>query len=123
MLAAKGFSLIELLLALVVTLVLGTMTFQLFHQNERVVRDHTLIAEMQQTARIVTSQIADEVRMAGQGVPIHAAQFDAGPSDAVAIFLNSSSGNRIDFRAGLSNVETSPAAGESRDFTIGAPRS
>src|SRR4026207_1216533 len=98
----KGFSLIELLLALAVTLILGTMTFQLFHQNERVVRDQTLIAEMQQTARIVASQIADEVRMAGQGVPIHAAQFDPAPSEAAAIFLGSSTNSRIDFRAGLS---------------------
>jgi prepilin-type N-terminal cleavage/methylation domain-containing protein len=119
---AKGFSLIELLLALAVTLLLGTMTFQLFHQNERVVRDQTLIAEMQQTARTVASQIADEVRMAGQGVPTYAAQFDAAPSEAVTIFLNSSSASRIDFRAGLSNVETTTAAGESRDFTIGASR-
>src|SRR6185369_8250845 len=95
---AKGFSLIELLLALATSLILGTMTFQLFHQNERVVRDQTLIAEMQQTARLVASQIADEVRLAGQGVPIHAAQFDAAPSEAVAILLNSSNNSRIDFR-------------------------
>ena len=63
---AKGFSLIELLVALVVALGLATMMFQLFHQNERVIRDQTLIMEMRQTARVVASQIADEIRMAGQ---------------------------------------------------------
>lgn len=120
---AKGFSLIELLVAFTVTLALATMTFQLFHQNERVVRDQTLIAEMQQTARIVASQIADEVRMAGQGIPIYSTQFDAGPSEAVAIFLNSSNSSRIDFRAGLSNIETSATPIESRDFAIAASRS
>ena len=122
MIMNKGFSLIELLVALVVTLGLAAMTFQLFHQNERVVRDQNLVLEMQQTARAVASQIADEIRMAGQGVPIHAAEFDPAPSEAAATILSSSSNTRIDFRAGLSNVETGVAAGEPRDFTIGASR-
>src|SRR5512138_2209653 len=101
-----GFSLIEVLVALSIVLCLSTMMFQLFHQNERVLRDQTLIMEMQQTARIVISQIADEIRMAGQGVPLYATAFDAGPSEAAAVILDSSSASRIDFRAGLSNVET-----------------
>src|SRR5262249_5260455 len=118
----KGFSLIELLVALVVALGLATMMFQLFHQNERVIRDQTLIMEMRQTARGVASQIADEIRMAGQGVPIHAAEFDPAPSEAVAIILNSSNSSRIDFRAGLSNIETSVSVSEPRDFTVGVSR-
>jgi hypothetical protein len=97
------------------------MTFQLFHQNERVIRDQTLIMEMQQTARVVASQIAEEVRMAGQGVPIYASTFDTIPSEAVAIILGSSNANRIDFRAGLSNVETLINGGPF-DFSIGVPR-
>ena len=75
-----GFSLIEVLVALSIVLCLSTMMFQLFHQNERVIRDQTLIMEMQQTARIVASQIADEIRMAGQGVPVYSSTFDAVPS-------------------------------------------
>src|SRR5438132_11858511 len=102
----SGFSLIELLIALLVTLGIGMMCFQLFHQNERVIRDQNLIMEMQQTARVVMSQIADEVRMAGQGVPVFAGTFDPGPSEATAAFLSTSTSTRIDFRAGLSNVET-----------------
>src|SRR5215813_2955043 len=114
----KGFSLIELLVTLLVALGLATMMFQLFHQNERVVRDQTLIMEMQQTARVVAAQIADEIRMAGQGVPVYASTFDTTPSEAVAVILGSSNANRIDFRTGLSNVETTVSAGGPIDFTI-----
>jgi hypothetical protein len=96
--------------------------FQLFHQNERVIRDQTLIMEMQQTARIVASQIADEIRMAGQGVPVYSSTFDAVPSEAVAVILDSSNASRIDFRAGLSNVETSTEGG-ALDFNMGMPQS
>jgi hypothetical protein len=103
---AKGFSLVELLTALTITLCLSAMMFQLFHQNERVFRDQTLVTEMQQTARIVASQIADEIRMAGQGVPIRAAAFDSNPTEATAVILGSSTADRVDFRIGLSNVET-----------------
>jgi prepilin-type N-terminal cleavage/methylation domain-containing protein len=120
---SKGFSLIELLVALTVALTLATMTFQLFHQNERVIRDQTLIMEMQQTARIVASQIADEIRMGGQGVPIYASRFDTAPSEATAVILASSNATRIDFRAGLSNVDTAIASGGPIDFSIGVPRS
>src|SRR5215510_2955452 len=113
-----GFSLIEVLVALSIVLCLSAMMFQLFHQNERVIRDQTLIMEMQQTARIVASQIADEIRMAGQGVPIYSSTFDTVPSESVAVILDSSNSSRIDFRAGLSNVETT-AEGGAMDFNMG----
>src|SRR5215471_14935392 len=115
----NGFSLAELLIALALTSGLCTMMFQLFHQNERAIRDQTLIMEMQQTARVVAAQIADEVRMAGQGVPVYAASFDAVPSEATAVILDSSTDSRIDFRAGLSNAETS-ASGGAVDLMLGS---
>src|SRR5215475_4292932 len=117
-----GFSLIEVLVALSIGLCLTAMMFQLFHQNERVIRDQTLIMEMQQTARIVASQIAEEIRMAGQGVPVYASTFDTVPSEAVAVIMESSNASRIDFRAGLSNVETSTDGG-AMDFDIGVSQS
>jgi prepilin-type N-terminal cleavage/methylation domain-containing protein len=117
-----GFSLIELLVALVIALGLSTMMFHLFHENERVIRDQTLIMEMQQTARIVASQIADEIRMAGQGVPLFAASWDTTPSEAVAVILASSTASRIDFHAGLSNVETAVTSMVPIDFTLGVSR-
>jgi prepilin-type N-terminal cleavage/methylation domain-containing protein len=118
----EGFSLIELLVAMSVSLVLASMMLHLFHQNERVIRDQTLVTEMQQTARIVASQIADEVRMAGQGLPNYAAGFDSVPGEAVVAIMGSSNSNRIDFRAGLSNVETASITAGATDFNIGAAK-
>jgi type II secretory pathway pseudopilin PulG len=118
----SGFSLIELLIALLIVLTAGMMTFQLFRENERVIRDQNLIMEMQQTARVVISQIADEIRMGGQGVPIFATTFDASPSEATAVFLDTSASDRIDFRAGLSNVETVVTTAAPMDLSVGASR-
>src|ERR1700757_1609066 len=115
----SGFSVIELLIALLIVLVAGMMTVQLFRENERVIRDQNLIMEMQQTARVVISQIADEVRMAGQNVPVFATTFDASPSEATAVFLGTSASDRIDFRAGLSNVETVVTTAAPIDVSVG----
>jgi prepilin-type N-terminal cleavage/methylation domain-containing protein len=120
--ATKGFSLIELLIALCIALILSAMMFQLFQQNERVIRDQTIVMEMQQTARIVMAQIADEVRMAGQGVPVYQSTLDTNLSEANAVFLATSSSSRIDFRAGLSNIATSVTTPPPLDFTIGISR-
>jgi prepilin-type N-terminal cleavage/methylation domain-containing protein len=125
---SKGFSLIELLMAMTITLGIGMVVFQLFRQNEHVFRDQNLIIEMQQNTRAVASQIADEIRLAGQGVPVYAATFDHDPAEAVTAILPSSSNTRIDFRAGLSNVEkyaTTPLPidcrlGVSRTLAIGS---
>jgi prepilin-type N-terminal cleavage/methylation domain-containing protein len=115
----RGFSLIELLVALLIVLSAGMMTFQLFRENERVIRDQNLIMEMQQTARVVISQIADELRMAGQTVPVFATRFDTSPSEATAIFLGTSTSDRIDFRAGLSNVATVVTTPAPIDLSVG----
>jgi hypothetical protein len=111
-----------LLMSLTIAFVVTMMVFQLFHQSERATRDQALVMEMQQTARIVGSQIADEIRMAGQGVPLIAASFDPTPSEAATVILGSSSANRIDFRAGLSNVETAVASPGPLDLAIGVSR-
>ena len=109
-------------MALAITAGLSMMMSQMFHQNERVIRDQTLVMEMQQTARIVLSQIADEIRMAGQGVPLHASSFDTAASEAVAAILPSSTASRIDFRTSLSNVETTATSPGPIDFEIGVSR-
>jgi prepilin-type N-terminal cleavage/methylation domain-containing protein len=102
----SGFSLIELLIVLVITLTVGMLLFHLFQYNERVIRDQTSIMETQQTARVVASQIADEVRMGGQEVPVYSSNWDATMAEAVAVILPTSTNTRIDFRAGLSATET-----------------
>jgi type II secretory pathway pseudopilin PulG len=119
---SKGFSLIELLMSLTIAFVLTMIVFQLFHLSERAARDQALVMEMQQTARVVGPQIADEIRMAGQGVPLFAASFDPAPSEAATVILGSSSPNRIDFRAGLSNVETAVSSPGPLDLAVGVSR-
>ncbi len=61
--------------------------------------------------------------MAGEGVPLFASTFDNSNSEAVAAILASSTANRIDFRAGLSNVETNVTSAMPIDLVLGVPRS
>ncbi len=117
----RGFSLIELTMALTITLGIGLIVFQLFQQNEHVFRDQHLIIEMQQSARAVASQIADEIRMAGTGIPIYASIADIEFEDAVAAILPTSTTSRIDFRAGLSNVEAMVTTAAPVGLAIGTP--
>ena len=102
-----------------ITVGIGMVVFQLFHQNERVFRDQNLILEMQQNGRAVSSQIAEEIRMAGQGVPVYAATFDSVASEAVTSIMPSSTSSRLDFRAGLSNVETAATSPVPIDYILG----
>ena len=106
-------------MAMTITVGIGMVVFQLFYRNERVFRDQNLIVEMQQNARAVASQISEEIRMAGQGVPVYAATFDSVPSEAVTSIMPTSTSSRIDFRAGLSNVETGAASPLPVDCALG----
>jgi prepilin-type N-terminal cleavage/methylation domain-containing protein len=114
----NGFSLIELLITLAITLTVGMLLFHLFQNNERVIRDQTSVMEMQQTARVVASQIAEELRMAGQEVPVYSSNWDATMSEAVAVILPTSTNTRIDFRAGLSNTETAVTGSSTLDMGL-----
>jgi prepilin-type N-terminal cleavage/methylation domain-containing protein len=100
---ARGFSLLELLIAMVITMIVGLGVFQLFIQNESVFRDQDLVLEMQQSTRAVASMIADELRIAGQGVPAYAASLDATTQEAAQTFLNGSDSTNLVFRAGVRN--------------------
>jgi type II secretory pathway pseudopilin PulG len=115
----RGFSIVELMLSLILTLMIALVVFQLFRQNDRGFRDQNLTARMQQNVRAVASQIADELRMAGQNIPVYSGKFDAAPVEACQTILDGSNGTRLAFRSGISNVNargTSPLA-----YTIGTP--
>lgn len=94
--AYAGFSLLELLVAIAIVVGMGAAAFQLFHQNERLFRDQALILEMQQSARVVAAQIADDIRQAGQGIPILLGD----------VILPGSNSTRLNIRAGFSTTET-----------------
>src|SRR5262245_517349 len=91
-----AFSLTELLTTMAITLSIVAVAFHLFHNGERVFRDEAIILEMQQTARLVASQVNDDVRMAGQGTP-------PGLTDIV---LPGSSASRLNVRGAFTPTES-----------------
>jgi len=116
----RGFSLLEVLLAMTITLVLGTIVSQLLLQNQRVFHDQNLVSEMHQSARAAVSQTADILRMAGQGVPLHAASSSSGPREEVVAILSGSNATRINLRAGLAPTEASVVAPTPMALTVGS---
>ena len=91
-----AFSLLELLMAMGVTLTTAAVVFLLFHQSERVFRDQAVLVEMQQTARLVLSEVIDDIRMAGQGIP----------SGLTDVILPGSDESRLNIRLGFSATES-----------------
>lgn len=116
----KGFTLLEVLISLSITLVIGAAVFQLFQQNERVFSDQNLVTEMQQGARAAIFQSAGEIRMAGQGVPLYAETFGEVPGEETVAILSGSSSTRINFRACLAPAESVVTAPRPMILTIGA---
>jgi len=117
----KGFTLIEILISISMTLVIGVAVFELFHQNERVFIDQNLVTEMEQAARATIFQTVDEIRMAGQGVPTYAETYADSPSEDTVAILSGSSATRINFRAGLAPAETSMIGPGATTFSVGNP--
>ncbi len=116
----RGFTLLELLVALSITLGIGLAGFQLFMQNERVFLSQHSASETEQNARAVGFQIADEIRRAGQGVAVYASRFDALQTEEAAIVLNGSDSTRLRIREGFSNAETSVVT-TPVNYEIGVP--
>jgi Tfp pilus assembly protein PilW len=106
-----AFALPELLMATAITLLVTAAVFQLFHQSERLFRDEAIIVEMQQTARLLASQIADDIRIAGQSIP-------PGISEVV---LPGSSASRLNIRAGFTGTETTAASNVPISLSVGGP--
>jgi len=118
----RGFSLIELLFALTITLIVGMIGFELFRQNERVFQTQNQSLEIHQTARALMFQINDEIRRAGQGVPVYASTFDSAPTEAVAVVLSGSDQSHLRIREGYSSVESTVVIPPG-DLVIYSPKS
>jgi prepilin-type N-terminal cleavage/methylation domain-containing protein len=118
----KGFSLIELMISLSLSLAIGLAAIQLFQTHERSYGDQNAVAETKQNARATAAQIADEIRRAGTGVPSFAASA-AGPIDeAIAVVLNGSDSTHLRLRTGASNVLTSVLTVPAQ-YALNTPRS
>ena len=100
------------MIGVAVTMVMSAVAFQLFQQSDEVFRDQNQTLAMQQNVRATASQIANDLRVAGQNVPIFSSRFDSAPAEAVQTILSGSNGTEIRFRSGRTNVNsvvTSPA--------------
>src|SRR6185295_8414546 len=63
----SGFTVVELLIVLAVTLILTLIMLQLFNLSDRLARVQTRVAEMQQSLRIGQYDMVRLARMAGRG--------------------------------------------------------
>jgi len=110
---SRGFSLLETLIAMALTLGVGAVAFQLFHQDEQIFRDQILILEMQQTARMLLSQIEDDIRIAGQCLP---------PGSG-SIVLPGSSATTLLLRGSFTAIERQTTTTLPFDIVVGTPGS
>jgi hypothetical protein len=117
----RGVSLIEVMISVGITTILGLTLFELFRQNERAFRDQDLVIEMQQNARAIMLQIADEIRMAGQGTPQFSSTFDSEAQEAATVVLNGSDAAHLHLRAGLSAVESALTPASPLNYSLGTP--
>ena len=99
-----GFTLIEMLFAMSITMGIGMIAFQLFIQNENIFQDQNRVLEMQQSTRAVASMITDDLRIAGQGVPIYSQSLDGTPSEATQTFVNGTGSGTVIFRSSVANA-------------------
>ena len=118
----RGFSLIELMLALSLTLVIGLGATQLFQVHERSYHDQNAISEIKQNARATSAQIVDEIRRAGSGVPSFAAAGAGTIDEVLAAVLNGSDSTHLRLRTGASNVVSSVLTVPAQ-YTPNVPRS
>jgi hypothetical protein len=105
-----AFSLLEVLVATAITIGMGAAAFKLFHQNERLFRDQALRLEMQQSVRMAASQVADDIRLAGQAIP-----------PGLGWILPGSGASRLNLRTGFSATETVVTSPAALSLALGTP--
>jgi hypothetical protein len=118
---AAGGTLLEVLVATSITAGVCAAAFQVFHHHEAVFRDQNLVLEMQQAARAVMAQIGDDVRTAGQGVPVTVSSRYGDPGEATAAVMAGSDSSRLRVRAALSNAATRVVGPIPLSLTEGSP--
>ena len=64
---ARGYSLIELIVSLAITVIVLLGLFQIFEKNTEVARIQTQVSDMQQSLRVAQNEMARMIRMTGRG--------------------------------------------------------
>ncbi len=64
---AEGYSLIELIVSLSITIIVLLGLFQIFEKNTEVARTQTQVSDMQQSLRVAQNEMTRLIRMAGRG--------------------------------------------------------
>jgi prepilin-type N-terminal cleavage/methylation domain-containing protein len=83
---ARGFSLVELLVAIALGLVVLTATTQLFKNGMDATTMVTQSSEMQQNARAALNLVAKDISMAGSGLPPGGLSLPAGAGSVASFF-------------------------------------
>jgi hypothetical protein len=96
-----GFSLAEMMIAVAIVVGVAGAVLHLFVQNERLIRDESIALEMRQGLRAVASMIADELYMAGMGVPLFSARHEQLGSEPVQTFLAGTDQTTVRMRVNL----------------------
>ncbi|GMR21832.1 MAG: hypothetical protein BMS9Abin37_0149 [Acidobacteriota bacterium] len=86
----RGFTLIEVLISIVITMIVMASVFALLTQGQRAFQREPEIADLQQSARTVLDMVARDVLQAGSGLPPEFPAFsringagDAAPTDVI----------------------------------------
>ena len=64
---ASGYSLIELIVSLSITIIVLLGLFQIFEKNTEVARIQTQVSDMQQSLRVAQNEMTRMIRMTGRG--------------------------------------------------------
>ncbi len=64
---AEGYSLIELIVSLSITIIVLLGLFQIFEKNTEVARTQTQVSDMQQSLRVAQNEMTRMIRMTGRG--------------------------------------------------------
>jgi len=109
----KGFSLVELMVAMVVTLIISGAVFQLVTAGNSAFRREPAMAERQQNIRVALDVISQDLYRAGYGIPTFAQVFTDGldgAGDGEGTTVTGSSGDATDVIEMFSSSECGPQA-------------
>jgi len=113
-----GYSLIETLVSMALTLVVGGAMVGLLTGGHHVFRDQDLLMEMNQVSRAVASMIVRDLRAAGQAVPVMAGRYEPVPSEAVQVFLPGTEADQVRVRLNLNAPEARLSETEPLTFDL-----